>query len=170
MVEIRNPFDQSAVEEYRRVKEGIKNGTLRRGRAGQTREVCVCGHSIGHHTFVESREVWSCSPGMTRCSCQSPRAVLVATNLRMFMFSTEGPGALHALGKGMVASIAEGESFNWIENPALCDKCLGTLTAEGGVFPTPLAESSGFVMGTSPHNRILCGSCFEKWGNDDNNG
>lgn len=148
-----SPLSPEALERYR------AGETLKKNRS---REVCVCGHSMNFHTEVGERTV--CSPAKMRCKCVKGRAILEASNLRMFMYSTSGIGSEHALGKGLTASVAHGASFTWVGGeggPATCDICL-----EKTLDPIPVAVDT---LGGQPStistgvDKVVCEGCYLTW-------
>jgi hypothetical protein len=153
-----SPLSKLALEKYQ------DEDALRKKK---TREVCVCGHSLNFHTVVEGAGVTTCNPAKMLCKCSEVRAVVKADNLRLFMYVTSGVGAEHALGKGLVKSVAKGAGFQWINAGGeltaepCCDICRG-VTAE----PLPVAVdvvTGRPTTGTSSVNKIVCLSCYMTW-------
>jgi hypothetical protein len=157
--EVLSPLAPEALEKFR-VEKVVRP---------KTRGVCVCGHSMSHHYHSGADDTWSCSPGKTYCACGEGRAVIVADNLRLFMYMTTGVGRDHALGKGILACIESGSEFKWIDGHASCDLCHNETDlpipvavnihngADGATvaFPSNSSESK---------NAILCIDCFnQRW-------
>lgn len=147
-----SPMSSEAVETY---KSNLGKGLTARTRS---REVCACGHSMNCHAFVDGRDVWMCSPARIDCKCTGPKPVLEAENLRLFLKSTTGVGAEHALGKGIVSSLARESAVTWLEEATRCDVCLEVME-----FPIPISidVATGRVTDTSSSvTKIVCVSCY----------
>lgn len=160
-VEPMSPLDPRALEIFKQEQEAKKTGR------GKSREVCVCGHSINHHSQT-SAGLSVCNPGNTACRCSTARGVLVAENLRLFMFGTTGSGTDHALSKGMLACFGASAGFEWIEKPdVLCDKCQEPTAMPIPVALLELTSEDGKPMysisdTTQKMNKILCRECVTK--------
>jgi hypothetical protein len=148
-----SPTSSEAVEEFRR-KEKLGK------RRAANRSVCICGHSLNFHTEVEGYAT-VCTPAKMNCKCSKIHAVLEADNLRMFLNNTTGVGTAHALGKGVVASLARESGFRWIESPLRCDMCL-----EATEEPIPVAVDIVTEMPTdvsTGRDKIVCPGCYASW-------
>jgi hypothetical protein len=146
------PGSPGAMEEFLKQREHVKFVAR-----GGSREVCVCGHAMGHHSTLPNGRT-ACTPGNTRCKCHNPRAVLKVENLRMFMYTTTGVGIEHALGKGMMASLSRKFSYVWIEDPLKCDWC--SFPAED---PISISLKDGYISDSSEFdNKIVCRECVGK--------
>lgn len=140
-----------------------KAGKIRDGR------VCVCGHGAGAHGPT-SREHFDvpldelpkgmvgCSAGRHRCACEEFYPVLETSDVRRFMSKTIGPGADHALARGVATALAAGVSVRWNENIP-CGRC----HAEGErLLPVAVRvdeRGARVALSTTPHNYLLCGTC-----------
>lgn len=155
-MEALSPLDPKAQETY-------VPGT-RGSRRGQNRQVCKCGHSIGHHSWVEDKQTYKCKAGNTPCLCRTPVPVLEVQNLRHFMYTTTDVGAGHALGRGMVATRANDKTFKWVEEHPKCDKCQEYLSAERLPFPVAISK---LEMKPTNHSTgvdiVICVECYNTW-------
>jgi hypothetical protein len=127
----------------------------RKGSGPRVPHVCICGHSIGSHKEM-SYGGWSCTNGKLWCPCETPRAVLEASDLRDFHFSTYGWGDRHALSLGIMKSIRKGRRVRQlIENN--CFKCgLGFER----LIPTSLSSDYFVLDYPGPRNALLCSDCW----------
>lgn len=154
-MEPMSPLDPRAADTY---VAGVRGE-----RRGQNRQVCKCGHSVGHHKWVDDRGHYICKAGNTPCRCRDPKPVIEVDNLRYFMYTTTDVGAGHALGRGMVASGANGKGFRWVEEHPKCDRCSEYLSAERLPFPVaiskledkPTRQSTGL-------DEVICVECYNK--------
>jgi hypothetical protein len=82
--------------------------------------------------------------------------VLKSSNVKSFIRVTDGPGAQHALSKGISGAIKSGATIEWIETPK-CQKC----DFDGKVLPVSLNPVSLRVsqIGTRV-NQMLCRDCI----------
>lgn len=164
MAEIPSLFDPQSVSEFQKEEEALKKGLVKRRRRGTTNEVCACGHPLNVHHYWEERDRHECKAGKTNCACVTPRAVLTADNLRMFMFATDGPGTKHALGKGMIKSYIGGHKMQWLSDPLHCDICERE-TDKNRVFPVAATPEKRISSVTTKVNVILCEECYVSWQN-----
>jgi hypothetical protein len=127
-----------------------KRFTTRDGR------ICICGHPITYHRSAEI-----CMPAKMTCPCRMAVPVLKSEDTRFFLRKTDGPGALHALTRGIVASALKEKKVEWIETPACeypdCESPEGVK-----VIPVPINNTV-----TPPRisykpmrvNKFLCETC-----------
>lgn len=123
------------------------------------RTVCSCGHSMNYHETVAG--VTACTPARIACKCKMERPVIRTDNLRLFLKNTTGVGIDHALGKGLVACVAGGVNFEWVESPARCDICM-----EEMLEPIPVAVNVATGMPTDVStgvDKIVCIGCYMNW-------
>ena len=148
-MDVVNPFSEEAIELYRKGKlNKVKDRT-----------VCVCGHPMTYHASIG--DVHVCTPAKSRCRCTKSRAILNSTNLRRFMYTTEGVGVNHALGKSIAACRADGVGFEWIGGEIKCDICL-EVTQE----PIPIAVDTTFdkpATQSTGTDKIICIGCYTSW-------
>lgn len=138
-------------------------------RAGRTKEICICGHSINYHKEGLDGGPSVCGPARMSCKCQRLRPVLLADNRRLFLHSTSGSGELHALGKGVLASLAAEAKVEWINGTLpLCDKCEKPAEDPYPISLEPV-YGDGVVVGyregkkSHEYNSLLCKDCYETW-------
>lgn len=125
------------------------NGRKRDGR------ICSCGHSAGRHEDLGDGVI-NCRAVKYECPCVKFHAVLKSSNVKSFIRVTDGPGAQHALSKGISGAIKSGATIEWIETPK-CQKC----DFDGKVLPVSLNPVSLRVsqIGTRV-NQMLCRDCI----------
>lgn len=150
-MDVVNPYSEEAVELYLRGKlKKVKD-----------RRVCVCGHPMSYHGQVG--EISVCTPARGRCRCTKSRAILKTTNLRKFMYTTEGVGVNHALGKAIASCRADEVEMVWLDEGGVvkCDICLEVV-----LEPIPVAvdvafdRPSGMSTGV---DKIICMGCYTSW-------
>ena len=121
------------------VERVIEVAKKRKGR--NLRYVCVCGHSEGAHSVLESENY--CGIGNVWCSCKFPTWVLLAENVRHFAHKTNGAGPNHALSKGIVSTQKAGYGLESLikrecwkcKNPTEELVAVALLVREGNVSP-----------------------------------
>lgn len=146
----QNPFEFLDVSESEAVAsfEEIQKFGIR------DRRICICGHSVNSHKFVEGRGVYSCNSLKQSCPCRNPRAVLNTSNARLFLHKTFGGGGLHALTQGIVSAQKRGAMIEWLVEQK-CDKC-GTL---GPVSPVPVTAQGVIKSEATGIDLLLCRDC-----------
>lgn len=156
VVKVVSPMSAEALEMYRA-------GKLRKVK---DKRVCVCGHPMSYHGQAGDIEI--CTPAKGRCRCTKSREILKTDNLRKFMYTTEGPGVDHALGKGIATCRAEEVRFEWL-NPAgsvgraepKCDMCLQDM-----LEPIPVAVDVAFdrpAVSSTGIDKLICIGCYASW-------
>jgi hypothetical protein len=148
-MDVISPMSEEAVKMY---LEGKLNKV-------KDRRVCACGHPMTYHSEVGDIHV--CTPARGRCRCMGSRPVLKASNLRRFMYTTEGVGVAHALGKGIASCRADGSNIEWLDNGPTCDICLENIAEPIPVsvdiaFDKPSGQSTGV-------DKIVCMGCYTSW-------
>ena len=116
------------------------------------KRVCLCGHPISRHTSIAGLVM--CKPTRMDCPCKKVRAVLTVQDTRVFLRKTEGSGVLHALGRGMKASVEANKTFEWISPPS-CDRC----EKVGHVTPCAVTQRGVIVQMPTGFDALLCQSC-----------
>lgn len=136
-------------EEMETANEERVNGRKRDGR------VCSCGHGAGRHEDFGDGVI-NCRAVKYECPCVKFQPVLRTSFLKTFIRTTDGPGAQHALAKGIAGAIKQGATIEWIEEPQ-CQKC----GAMGKTLPVALYPGSLRIanMGTRV-NQLLCRTCI----------
>lgn len=122
-------------------------------RGNRDRRVCVCGHALTKHTTYAG--ILTCKPSAMLCPCKKIRPVLSAEDTRMFLRKTEGAGAMHALSRGMYASLSAGKDVQWIV-PLECDRCKAK---DKRVVPVPVTQSGFSADGPTGFDALLCDDC-----------
>lgn len=159
--------EEAAQEETRRALamlgvtlEEVEQADADRKKEGpRDQRICVCGHAMHKHTVVEGRGQVVCKPAAMHCPCKSARPVIKTNDTRCFLRKTDGPGAEHALSRGMAEVVKRGKTIEWII-PIVCDRCQ---QATDKIFPTPVAQGSSGVYvkhEASSHNALLCRDCY----------
>lgn len=121
------------------------------------RRICVCGHPVARH--AEYAGVLTCKPTAMRCPCRKVRPVLEADDIRTFLRKTEGSGMLHALTRGIAASVSSGKKVEW--TVALnCDRCG---QSEGRkVMPSVVTQGGRITNTATGYDVLLCNVCREE--------
>jgi hypothetical protein len=149
-----SPMSAEALEMYR-------DGKLRKVK---DKRVCACGHPMSYHGQAGDIEI--CTPAKGRCRCTKSREILKTNNLRKFMYTTEGVGVNHALGKGIATCRVEEVAFEWLVDGHMsrepkCDMCLAEMlepipVAVDVVFDRPANASTGV-------DKLICVGCYASW-------
>lgn len=155
-----------ARDEMRAARESRKVSTRNGG-------VCVCGHGAGSHSahsksghplheVARAKGESVCIPSRVECGCVDYKEVLKASDLRMFRYSTQGPGAQHALAQGISATIAAGKTFTWSEDLE-CVACRRPASEEVKLAPVAFNKANMSVAyHTTDTNVMICADCKEK--------
>lgn len=122
--------------------------------------ICLCGHPMSRHTFVNGGS--TCSPSRLVCKCRHSRPVLETSDTRVFLRKTRGVGSGHALSQGILAAKGKHE-ITWLIEMK-CDKC----GADGKVSPVVVSER-GIILTNFDTNddrqprfdQLLCQNCRE---------
>lgn len=139
-----------SLEEAREVDQAL----LERSKKGpRDRRVCICGHAMNKHSNYVG--IVECKPTAMRCPCKKPRPVLEVEDTRLFLRKTEGAGAMHALARGMYASLSAGREVTWIVD-LQCDKCGST---DKQVTPVPVTQSGYSSDEATGFDVLLCHDC-----------
>lgn len=118
------------------------------------RRICICGHPVARH--AEYAGVLTCKPTAMRCPCKKVRSVLEADDIRTFLRKTEGSGALHALTRGIAASVSSGKKVEW-SIPLKCDRCG---ESEGRkVMPSVVTQGGRMTNHPTGFDVMLCDVC-----------
>lgn len=154
-----SPLSEASLEDF----EGQKK------HGPKTREVCACGHSMNRH-YQGSNGKWMCTPTRMYCGCSEAQPVLVADNLRLFLYQTTGWGRNHALGKGIVASRGAGAGYRWLTQSGE-PECIFCGEVTDAPIPTAVHVSGRDANGwpitirsseTAKKDVIACPSCARK--------
>jgi hypothetical protein len=115
--------------------------------------VCVCGHGLGYHAFIDGRGVYKCNAQKQTCPCKNPRPVLTTDNVKAFLFKTHGSAGLHALGQGIANASKNGNSVEWIID-LVCDRC-----GAENVVPCPVNQNGIVMFKATGYDKLLCRDC-----------
>lgn len=118
--------------------------------------ICICGHSLKFHSFLESRGVHVCNALKQACPCKAPRVVVESSNTRVFMRRTHGGGGLHALTQGIVKATEVGATVEWVIEMK-CDRC----ETAGPVSPVPVNVEGRIQNDATGYDALLCRTCRE---------
>jgi hypothetical protein len=116
--------------------------------------ICACGHPMARHTNLGG--IVLCKPTRMECPCKNARAVLDSDDVRGFLRKTAGGGPMHALGRGVQASLSKGVKVEWIVEMR-CDRC----KKEGPVSPVPVTKTGFSVDYATGYDALLCADCRE---------
>jgi hypothetical protein len=119
--------------------------------------ICICGHTLKSHSFVDARGVHVCNALKQACPCKTPRAVIESTNTRVFMRKTDGGGGLHALTKGISGAQKIGATVDWLIE-IKCDRC----ATEGPIAPVPISADGRIQGRATGYDALLCRTCREQ--------
>lgn len=160
MENINDPYEflDFGIEEAEAAEEKIS----KRGRLDRDRRICACGHPMKRH-WTDMGKTY-CKPSKLECPCrfESHRAVLIAADTRRFLCKTVGPGPEHALARGILASVQNGEPIEWV-----IDMKCGLCGAESRLTPTPIQSiDEGRTwrahFDATGYDALLCGECTVK--------
>jgi hypothetical protein len=135
---------------------------------GRDHRICKCGHpAVSHPSIGTSEEALAlqdagrtaCRPGRQQCPCGKFESVMVAQDVRNFMFVTSGPAEKHALAKGAMKSWSQGKTAEWAPG-VVCDGC-----KTGGITVVPIAISpkGRELERSSAINVLFCAPCRARW-------
>lgn len=125
------------------------------------KRICLCGHGVSKHS--SDAGVVQCIPARWYCPCKNIRPVIEVEDTRLFLRKTSGPGAEHALTRGMAALYSADKGVEWIID-IKCDKCGIEATPAGDVRITPVAvtEYKTVAYEATGFDALLCDSCLEE--------
>ncbi len=135
-------------EETTAIEEEMKNQSRRDPR------ICMCGHPMSRHSTDAG--VGLCSLPKSTCNCKFPTPALKVGDTRLFLRSTTGPGAEHALTRGIIALALAGKEAEWLV-PVECNKCK---TTDGKIIPVPLTDAMTVAYDSANRNFLLCEECM----------
>lgn len=151
-----SPMSDEALEMYR-------SGRLKKVK---DKKVCVCGHPMTYHGRAGDIEI--CTPAKGRCRCNKSREILKTNNLRKFMYTTEGVGVNHALGKAITSCRADDVAIEWLDatgnkgvDGPRCDMCLTEM-----LEPIPVAIDIAFdrpAISSTGIDKLICMGCYTSW-------
>ena len=118
--------------------------------------ICVCGHPMMWHSDTGSRSM--CSFANTYCRCQSPLAVITASDLRYFKKLTRGAGADHALSLGCYSALKAGKTVRWLAEP----KCFKCKQVGASIKPVALNSLNRVAFASGEINVFLCANCYQE--------
>lgn len=145
-----------SLEDAIRINEEEKE-KIRSRRDGR---ICMCGHSIKQHLDLGNGD-FSCSTARMNCRCRSREVALVADDIRMFLFRTNGPSAQHALIRGIALSAQKGKGVQWVAK-LVCNIC----ESDDGrkVVPVPASRDGRLLReGDGQRNFLVCDECRAKF-------
>jgi hypothetical protein len=152
-IEMTNPFDFLDISE----EEAMSNLDEANRYGKRDGRICICGHSLKFHNFIDTRGVHVCNALKQACPCKNPRVVVESTNTRVFMRKTEGGGGLHALVRGIAGAQKVGATVDWVVDMK-CDRC-GT---EGPIAPVPISPEGAIQSRSTGYEALLCRNCREQ--------
>jgi len=138
---------------FEEVQEADKKIVDKARAGGRDRRICVCGHAVSKHTTYAG--ILTCKPSALLCPCKLVRPVLTCSDTRVFLRKTEGAGAMHALARGIYASLHSGKDVNWIIE-LQCDRCGST---KNNVVPVPVTQSGTSSSEATGFDKLLCPEC-----------
>lgn len=125
------------------------------------KRICLCGHAVNKHTTEAG--VLQCQPTRYYCPCKNIRPVILVEDTRVFLRKTNGPGAEHALTRGMAKCFSIDKNVEWITE-VKCDKCGIEATPAGDVRISPVAvtEYKTISYEATGFDALLCDTCIEE--------
>lgn len=148
--------------------EGVEEfSENQKNRGKRDSRVCVCGHAAGAHfardlsqTPIDSlgEGEASCQAGKVPCECATFKWVLTMQDVRSFIQKTVGPGADHALSKGLASSAKRGFFPTWREG-IVCFYCKRPSDEVGVLYPVAYNERGGEAFRSTPINMMNCSDC-----------
>ncbi len=131
-----------------------KKITYKTRKGVRDRRICICGHPVARH--AEYAGILTCKPTAMRCPCKKVHTVLEADDIRTFLRKTEGSGMMHALTRGIAASVSSGKKVEWIV-PLKCDRCG---ESEGRkVMPSVVTQGGQMTNNATGYDVLLCDIC-----------
>jgi len=115
--------------------------------------ICICGHGMGFHNFIDARGIHKCNAQKQSCPCKTPRPVLITNNVKSFLHKTQGSGGLHALTQGIVSATKGKYLVEWTVE-LKCDRC-----GQENVVPCPVSQSGRIVHEATGFDVLLCRDC-----------
>jgi hypothetical protein len=149
------------------VKSQLEIAKLRRMETNKDPRICKCGHAARCHTSESDREThrtlravgrFACFVGRQTCPCQKFEPVMTTSDIRKFIFKTEGPAESHALARGAMKAWELGVTVEWIPGTS-CDMCQGQGLA---LFPLALGPGGTEAHEPTATNVLLCTTCRGK--------
>jgi hypothetical protein len=136
-------------------EEADRDAMERDGRfRDRDRRICACGHPFSRHHTLSGR--LECKPSKMYCKCKNQKAVLESDDTRFFLRKTMGAGALHALGRGLKATVERGIEIRWVIEPN-CEKC-GEVDK---LSPVPVTQHGIAQSYDTGYTAMLCRKCRE---------
>lgn len=118
------------------------------------RRICLCGHAVVRH--MDEFGAVQCRANKWNCKCKAVQPVLEVEDTRIFMRKTEGPGAFHALSRGIVSASGKGHTMSWIDGALYCHKCKKT---DERVTVVPVTQHGIAQDADTGFNVFLCDTC-----------
>ncbi len=142
-------------------EEAVETDERLTRKPSRDKRVCLCGHAVNKHSTDAGLVI--CVPSRYNCPCKNIRPVIEVEDTRLFLRKTSGPGAEHALTRGLAASFSADKGVEWLETPK-CDKCGIEATPAGDVKINPVAvtEFRSISYEATGYDALLCDSCLEE--------
>lgn len=146
------------------VKNQLEIDRLKRDETKKDPRICKCGHPARSHTTESNNDFhrqlaaaghFRCNPGRQQCPCKKFEAVMQTSDVRKFIFKTEGPAEQHALARGAMKIWEKGGQVDWIPGVS-CDRCK---TMGVKLTPIPLNGAGEIMTRPSAINVLLCLEC-----------
>lgn len=117
--------------------------------------ICICGHAVNKHV----PESGACEPTRYKCPCREIIPVITVDDTRLFLRKTTGPGAEHALIRGIAALANAGKGCDWLDAGTKCFKCASSKQ----VRPVPTdSEGTRVKYEHSEFNIMACEDCYKE--------
>lgn len=129
------------------------------------RRICICGHAISRHHYNHHENAHYCKPGQLSCPCIQATPVLEVPNTRYFMRKSLGSGKMHALSRGVAASIvALGDEFTE-KKKWLVDEVCQICKEPSKFYPVQLTKDGKMLLPVGDEDEgltaFLCSACRE---------
>lgn len=141
-------------------EEAVETDERLTRKPSRDKRICLCGHAVNKHSTDAGLVM--CTPSRYNCPCKNIRPVVEVEDTRLFLRKTSGPGAEHALTRGLAASFSADKGVEWIETPK-CDKCGVEATPAGDVriLPVAVTEYKTVSYEATGYDALLCETCLE---------
>lgn len=160
-----NPLDEIDVSE-----NDVAESVDKKVKMPRNGGICVCGHSYNSHTEnvppghnrihdnARATRKPICKPSKHTCPCREYQEVLTTSDSRDFRRTTIGPGAEHALIRGIGLAIKNGTEVKWADG-LQCVKCHTPKSKETPLAPVAYDLKWYEAKKPTDMNVLICKNC-----------